>query len=791
MPLPHSDYPHDLVRLAESADHAAKAIPPLFPLASSVAVNPFLGQADEPLVITAARFNRLAGVSVTPPRSVHAKKFATGVINTEDLDSAKRTLVDNLEQPSRQQLIDALSEAPESATPLPTVADLAAEVSGIAWPEIVADRVGHWAASHFDLGQALWQPNRSEGAYIAWRSFATRDISPEIHGLKGFSKFVNETSRSHWRTLYRACNTLGITQAASESVFLKLLLSLGGWSQFGRFFSWQAELNNASDDTTTELLAIRLVWEEALLEQYRDQIESKWRAVLTAHMQPLVPSKQEIIDTILLTAAEHAEQRKLLDRLHPSELNGDHERRDLQAAFCIDVRSEIFRRALESLDAKIETIGFAGFFGIATAHQAAGSEVLEERGPALLPCQLKTTAVEASSDDLARRCAARAKRAWGRFKLAAVSSFAFVEATGPVYFGKLLRDTLAFNSKDKLPDPAPRFDSDLDLVERVDLVHTVLQAMSLTDNFARIVMLVGHGASVTNNPHESGLHCGACGGYAGDVNARLLASLLNDKVIQDHIGKRGINIPGDTLFIAALHNTTTDEVTFFDEDILPNRETDLKQIRRWLNGAAKLARSERAMRLPTVKATNDIERRARDWSEIRPEWGLAGCRTFIAAPRQRTLEKNLNGQAFLHSYDWRNDPDFKILELIMTAPVVVASWISLQYFGSTVTPSLFGGGNKLLHNVIGGIGVLEGNGGNLRSGLPWQSVHDGEDYQHDPLRLTVAIEAPENAMTAILQRHPGVKNLFDNNWLHLLAINERGVPSMRYARNLQWDAIPL
>ncbi len=789
MPLSHDNYPQDLVRLVESADHAAQAIPPLFPLASSVAVNPFLGQADEPLVITAARFNRLAGVSVTPPRSVHAKKFATGAINTDDLDSAKRTLGDNLEQPSRQQLIDALSETAEAATPMPTVADLAAEASGIAWAEIVEDRIGHWAASHFDCGQALWQPSRLEGAYIAWRSFATRDISPEIHGLKGFSKFVNETSRSHWRTLYRACNTLGITQDAAESVFFKLLISLGGWSQFGRFFHWQAELNDSSDDTTTELLAIRLVWEEALFEQYRDQIKSKWQAALAVHLQPLVPSKQEIIDTILLTAAEHAEQRKLLERFQPGKLNGAHERHDLQAAFCIDVRSEVFRRALESLDAKIETIGFAGFFGIATAHQAAGSEILEERGPALLPCQIKTTAIEASSDDLARQCAARAKRAWGRFKLAAVSSFAFVEATGPVYFGKLLRNALAVNSKNNLPDPAPRFGSDLDLIARVNLAHTVLQAMSLTENFARIVMLVGHGASVTNNPHESGLHCGACGGYAGDVNARLLAGLLNDKVIQDHIRKRGIDIPTDTLFVAALHNTTTDDVTFFDDDILPNREADLKPIRSWLKDAAKLARSERAARLPTVKATVNIERRARDWSEIRPEWGLAGCRTFIAAPRERTLKKNLNGQAFLHSYDWRNDPDFKILELIMTAPVVVASWISLQYFGSTVAPSLFGGGNKLLHNVIGGIGVLEGNGGNLRSGLPWQSVHDGEDFQHDPLRLTVAIEAPKDAMTDILQRHPSVQNLFDNNWLHLLAINENGVPSTRYVRHCKWESI--
>ncbi len=133
--------------------------------------------------------------------------------------------------------------------------------------------------------------------------------------------------------------------------------------------------------------------------------------------------------------------------------------------------------------------------------------------------------------------------------------------------------------------------------------------------------------------------------------------------------------------------------------------------------------------------------------------------------------------------------DFSVLELIMTAPVVVASWISLQYYGSTVTPEIFGSGNKLLHNVTGGIGVIEGNGGVLRAGLPWQSVHDGERYVHDPLRLSVCIEAPREAMTDILKRHDGVRALFDNRWLHLFALDKAGRMAWRYAGDLQWTAI--
>ena len=179
------------------------------------------------------------------------------------------------------------------------------------------------------------------------------------------------------------------------------------------------------------------------------------------------------------------------------------------------------------------------------------------------------------------------------------------------------------------------------------------------------------------------------------------------------IKEKGIVIPEDTVFVGALHDTTTDAVTLFDADLSP-------KITDWLAAAGKIARTERAVRLPRADDADAIARRSTDWAETRPEWALAGCNAFIAAPRARTRGKPLAGRAFLHDYDWHKDDGFGVLELILTAPVVVASWISLQYYGSVVAPDTFGAGNKLLHNVTGGIGVVEGNGGNLRGGLPWQ-----------------------------------------------------------------------
>jgi uncharacterized protein YbcC (UPF0753/DUF2309 family) len=361
---------------------------------------------------------------------------------------------------------------------------------------------------------------------------------------------------------------------------------------------------------------------------------------------------------------------------------------------------------------------------------------------------------------------------------------------GPVYIAKLVRDALGFQSMAMPNDPQPRFDPELDLESKINAAEKVLRAMSLTRGFARLVVLAGHGANVVNNPQASGLHCGACGGYSGEVNARLLAALLNDPDVRSGLSGRGIEVPQDTLFVGALHDTTTDTVTLYDADVTAEEHAgDIEQARDWLARAGIVTRGERALRLPRATRASDIPARAHDWAEVRPEWGLAGCKAFIAAPRGRTAGRNLEGRAFLHDYDWKQDSarGFGVLELIMTAPVVVASWISLQYYGSTVAPSAFGSGNKVLHNVVGGIGVVEGNGGLLRAGLPWQSVHDGERYIHEPMRLAVCIEAPREAMTAILMRHPDVRTLFDKRWLHLFAMDEEGRLAYRYAGDLEWE----
>jgi uncharacterized protein YbcC (UPF0753/DUF2309 family) len=275
------------------------------------------------------------------------------------------------------------------------------------------------------------------------------------------------------------------------------------------------------------------------------------------------------------------------------------------------------------------------------------------------------------------------------------------------------------------------------------------------------------------------------------VNARLVALLLNDAEVRGGLVEKGIEVPAETVFLAGLHDTVTDEVRLYEGD-LPAGHTQgatIASLKQALKLAAKVTRGERSARLPRAADQMAVMARAKDWSETRPEWGLAGCSAFIAAPRSRTFGRSLDGRSFLHSYDWRQDKGFGVLELILTAPVVVASWISLQYYGSSVAPDAFGAGNKLLHNVTGGIGVVEGNGGVLRGGLPWQSVHDGEKFMHDPLRLSVAVEAPREAISEILNRHAGVAALFDNGWLKLFAMDDEGRLGWRYTGGGNWVSL--
>ncbi len=317
------------------------------------------------------------------------------------------------------------------------------------------------------------------------------------------------------------------------------------------------------------------------------------------------------------------------------------------------------------------------------------------------------------------------------------------------------------------------------LDEQVNYVWTALTSIGLTRNFSRFVLLIGHGSHSENNPYESALDCGACGGSNGLVSARVLAQMANKAEVRAKLRTIGVDIPADTWFVPGLHTTTTDTVELYNLDFLPPRLlVYLERLRNGLYAASRLSAAERvptllpqAKTLKPAQAHRIVRVMSHDWSQVRPEWGLSGNLYFVVGRRGLTQKANLHGRSFLQSYDWQLDPKGRLLENILAGPVVVGQWINMEHYFSTVDNTHFGSGSKVYHNVAGRFGVMTGNLSDLRTGLPAQTVmRHGQPY-HEPLRLIVMIEAPLDFARRAIEAVAKVKSLVQGQWVRTIILD--------------------
>jgi len=778
--------------IADAAREAARRIAPLWPLTGFVAVNPYLGLADLEFPAAGAFLAATRGARSTLPRAEFAAMLSDGRISADDLAAACEELgaASGL---SVNDVETALRE-PRQTLRIPSAAEAVGRVAGKRWEDLAVERIAAWAASRFAGGEASAGVDGGGALYASWLDRARLDLAPAAAGVPGYRAGLEALPESAPEAIAFAARALGVDRAAAAAYFDRLYASIAGWAGHVRQRGWVGELAGGAPDGAVELLAVRLAWDAILFEGARsDAADAAWADAKRrfAEAGRAEPSRDDRIDEVLLAARERAVRRSFVAATAMGAgAAREPGRPDLQAVFCIDVRSERYRRAIEAADGGVETIGFAGFFGAAVEVAPAGGGA----GTARCPVLLTPTAVVSTRDPGASAFETAASRALRFFRRAAVGSFGYVESFGLGYLPRLLRGAsgakrAAAGSDVVDLDPATLDGRrvGLDLETRTAIARGALAGTGLRRRLARLVLLVGHGSTSANNPYASSLDCGACGGHAGDVNARVVAAALNDWNVRLRLEEEGLVIPADTHFLPAIHDTTTDEVTLLDVDAAPaSHGGDIEAARTRLAAASERVRRERAdaLGVPRARAETDVPARAADWSQVRPEWGLAGCAAFIAAPRERTAGARLDGRSFLHSYRHEDDADGAILELIMTAPLVVASWISLQYYASTVDNAVFGSGDKTLHNVVGDVGVIEGARGDIRAGLPLQSVHDGREAVHEPVRLLAMIEAPTEAIDAVLRRHPGVRALFDNRWMQLVAILDEGRRHMRYANGL-------
>lgn len=784
----------------EAAERACARIAPIWPLDRFIAVNPLWGWTDKPLPEVAGELAALSGAKLLMPRSWYAQEWRAKRLRPEHLREA---IAQSGAKKVTEAHLSGLLRIPDPGVRRrPLVVDVmdarCQRELEVSWRDYIVERISRFCASYFDDGQAQVRPVRDDGLYASWRNQAESDRGPALFmDLKEYRSAVAALPNTADEVMALVSSDLGVPATELEPYLSALLLDINGWASWCAYLRWTARLAGRDDEHLRELLAIRIAWEWILFHSGGEELRVDWgHAVASWPTFDRVARSARAEDWLLQSAAEIAWISQVR-RMLPGGFGAVRaSTSSVQAVFCLDVRAESYRRALEAQGEHVQTLGCAGFFGVPIEYAPLAADVARPQLPGLMAPKYRVTDTGGSESVAARRAARlQAGHAWKAFKSSSLSSFAFVDTIGLFLASTLLGETFGWWSQvadthehagltpDENAARTPRITSRVDgtapsIEERCQLGEGMLRGMSLTRGFAGLVVLVGHRGATRNNPHAAGLDCGACGGQSGEVNARAAAALLNDADVRAGLATRGIAIPTTTRFIAGLHNTTTDDVTLFDDDAVPEmHRRELTDLRAALARASAAARRERAPKLGLDRLADTelhaaVVERAKNWAEVRPEWGLAGNASFIVAPRERSRHLELSARAFLHDYRFEEDRDFTILEQIMTGPMLVTHWINLQYYASTVDPTRYGSGNKVLHNVVGGhLGVFEGNGGDLRIGLSIQSLHDGEHWVHPPLRLSVFIEAPRPAIDRVLDTHSKLRELVDNEWLHLFQLD--------------------
>lgn len=487
-----------------------------------------------------------------------------------------------------------------------------------------------------------------------------------------------------------------------------------------------------------------------------------------------------------------------------------------QVVFCMDDREEGTRRHLEEIAPTVETFGAAGFFGIAMRWRGIDDATATALCPVVVtpqhqiderPCDAARWQVHAGRRERRLRWRERLYQQTRHAPLAGplLTALAGAPALAALTAGSLAPAWLARASarwrrlyEGEVPaEPqvcatAPAVDGiqhGFSDIEQVDRVEAFLRTIGLTDGFAPLVLMLGHGSHSRNNPHASAYECGACSGRHGGPNARVFAWLANRPAVRAGLRARGIAIPDGTRFIAAGHDTCDDTVDWYDLPDLPAPwQAAVDQLVGQLGEACRAHAVERCRRLASAplrpgpwQARRHVAGRAADPAQARPELGHATNAAAFIGRRALSRGLFLDRRVFLISYDPLPDDDGRIVESILLAAGPVGAGIALEYYFSTVDNERFGCGSKVTHNLTGLFGVMDGADSDLRTGLPWQMVEI-----HEPMRLLVVVEQAPALLSAIVARQPALQELVGNAWIQLAAVDPVSGEIFRHCPRRGW-----
>lgn len=768
--------------ILQKIDSASHVIGKTWPLYAFVTSNPLTGYENRHFKQAIIEAEQLAGGHLFPQVSSFRNAWQKGEIDKGELSDLFKK--------------NGIGFSPEES--LNEMGSQAAELEN---QHHEIDRLLiKWLMAFMDEGLAEWSmPNKEKGFYKAWRSLIRYD---KEFNLKPLVVLPDESLT----VLDELLNDY--TEEDQVKILEQHLSALPGWTGYIKYRAetnseWQKKFNITLEDYLAVRLSIAKNLDVDLLTT-NETYENK--------------NEERRLQYLWLKAWEKSWQKRLSKDLNETfqisdanlQSNQTDEIPEAQLVFCIDTRSELIRRHVES-KGNYETFGYAGFFGIAMDYENLSDGVVKKSCPPILASSYKVSeqAKNGSQQEVDTYNKRQEREKFTHYFLKRMkhmlpSAFGYVEGSGFFYgiflFLRTLMPERLYDSKkiekksfERNCNPHLHSISDSSSLAEISLeekIAIVKSAFNLTGwkTFSPLVLFVGHGSHSANNPFGSSLDCGACAASPGRHNARMLAKLANQPEVKQALKDHHINIPDSTFFMGAEHNTTTDEIVLFDSELPDSHKNQLLKLKESLIKAQGSATSERLGK--SKNSINAAHIKTNDWSETRPEWGLAKNAGFIVGPRSLTKNMNLKGNCFLHSYDWKMDNEGKALEGIMQGPMVVTQWINNHYYFSSVDNDNYGGGSKITHNVTGRFGVMQGNGGDLKRGLPLQSVNETDQKPyHQPLRLSVYIHAPKERIASILEKNENLKSLLDNEWIYLMVIDPKDSNKiLRYEQNLQWEA---